>query len=323
MKALSVFSGGLDSMLATQLIRAQDIEVQAIFFETPFFSPHKAAKSADTIGVPFKVVDITKKHLEIVKNPKHGHGGNMNPCIDCHAVMFRTAVKMLEQENAKFIITGEVLGQRPMSQNRKALEIIEKEIGMEGIVLRPLSAKCLPVTTPEKQGWVDREKLMGLSGRSRKPQIKLADKFNIKEYPSPAGGCLLTDKIFSQRLRDLFAPGNKLEIREIELLKIGRHFRTSPDSKIIVGRNKAENQTIKSLSTEHDLLLNCGPIPGPTALVTGTVTPEVEKIAAIITASYSDADNSISTEINLKRGDEEKKTAVKGLGKTELKQYMV
>lgn len=217
MKALSVFSGGLDSMLATQLIRAQNIDVQAIFFETPFFSPNKAAKSAETIGVPFTVIDITEEHLEIVKKPVHGHGGNMNPCIDCHALMFRTALKMLEQENAGFIFTGEVLGQRPMSQNRKALDIIEKEVGVEGLVVRPLSAKCLPVTIPEKKGWIDREKLMGLSGRSRKPQIKLAEEFNIKEYPSPAGGCLLTDKIFSNRLRDLFSSENGFEIREIEL----------------------------------------------------------------------------------------------------------
>ena len=269
MKALSVFSGGLDSMLAAALIQSQGIEIQALFFETPFFSPQKAIQSAEEIGVPFKVINITDRHMEVLKNPRHGYGGNMNPCIDCHALMFRIAGEMLEQESAQFIITGEVLGQRPMSQNRKALDIVETESGLKGLILRPLSAKCLSPSVPEKKGWVDRDRLMNFSGRSRKPQIEYAKKLNITQYPSPAGGCLLTDKIFSRRLKDLFDSELEFKLRDIELLKIGRHFRINPTCKIIIGRNSSENQTINSLSEEDDLLLQTVSVPGPTVLVSG------------------------------------------------------
>ena len=278
MKALSVFSGGLDSMLAAALIQSQGIEIQALFFETPFFSPQKAIQSAEEIGVPFKVINITDRHMEVLKNPRHGYGGNMNPCIDCHALMFRIAGEMLEQESAQFIITGEVLGQRPMSQNRKALDIVETESGLKGLILRPLSAKCLSPSVPEKKGWVDRDRLMNFSGRSRKPQIEYAKKLNITQYPSPAGGCLLTDKIFSRRLKDLFDSELEFKLRDIELLKIGRHFRINPTCKIIIGRNSSENQTINSLSEEDDLLLQTVSVPGPTVLVSGIPSPETDKI---------------------------------------------
>jgi tRNA U34 2-thiouridine synthase MnmA/TrmU len=323
MKALSVFSGGLDSILATQLIRCQGIEVQAIFFKTPFFSSDKAENYAKSIGVPLKVIDITEEHLDIVKEPKHGYGRNMNPCIDCHSLMLRTALKMLEQENASFILTGDVLGQRSMSQKRKALELIENETGIEGLVLRPLSAKRLPITLPEKLGWIDRKQLMGFTGKSRKPQIKLAEELNIKEYPSPAGGCLLTDKVFSERLRDLFAYDKAIEIRDIELLKFGRHFRTCPESKIIIGRNHSENQAIQNLSNVNDLLLHSIEIPGPAVLVTGKTTPEVEKMASVMTVSYSDSGDKENTKISFKRGGIEEIFSIKGKAITELKQYMI
>src|SRR4030042_2624974 len=205
MKALLVFSGGLDSLLAAQVIRAQDIDVLGLFFETPFFSSEKAKQSAAEIHLPLKIVDLTESHLRIVRKPKHGHGGNMNHCIDCHALMLRSAGDLLEKEEASFIISGEVLGQRPMSQNFKALSIVAKESGFNGLILRPLCAQHLPVTVPEERGWVKREELLSLSGRSRKPQMELAGKLNIRHYPSPAGGCLLTDPVFSRRLRDLFS----------------------------------------------------------------------------------------------------------------------
>jgi len=222
MKALCVFSGGLDSLLAAELIRAQGIDVLALFFETPFFTSQKARKSAQAIDLPFKVVDITERHLEVVKRPKHGYGGNMNPCIDCHALMFRIAGEMLEEESASFVLTGEVLGQRPMSQNRKSLSLIATESGLNGLLLRPLSAKHLPLTIPEKKEWVERDLLMDFQGRSRKPQMELAKNLKIKEYPAPAGGCLLTEKAFSQRLKDLLTCQDAPELREIELLKLGR-----------------------------------------------------------------------------------------------------
>jgi len=323
MKALSVFSGGLDSMLAAALIQSQGIEIQALFFETPFFSPQKAIQSAEEIGVPFKVINITDRHMEVLKNPRHGYGGNMNPCIDCHALMFRIAGEMLEQESAQFIITGEVLGQRPMSQNRKALDIVETESGLKGLILRPLSAKCLSPSLPEKKGWVDRDRLMNFSGRSRKPQIEYAKKLNITQYPSPAGGCLLTDKIFSRRLKDLFDSELEFKLRDIELLKIGRHFRINPTCKIIVGRNSSENQTINSLSEEDDLLLQAVSVPGPTVLVSGISSPETDKLAAVMTVSYSDAGEDEVTELRLTRKNQGIILKTKGRIKSELKHYMI
>ncbi|MFC1883887.1 tRNA 4-thiouridine(8) synthase ThiI [Thermodesulfobacteriota bacterium] len=288
MKALCVFSGGLDSMLAAELVRVQGIDVLALFFETPFFTSDKASASADSMDLPFKVIDITKRHFEIVKKPKHGYGGNMNPCIDCHSLMFRIAGEMLKEEGADFVITGEVLGQRPMSQNRESLTIVSNESGLNGLLLRPLSAKLLPATVPETEGWVDREKLMNIQGRSRKPQMALAEDLDIKEYPSPAGGCLLTDKIFSRRLKDLILSDKSAEIVDIKLLKIGRHFKISPEVKLIVGRNKKENENLRSLISDKDLLFSAMQVPGPTALLKADRNDSYLQIAAEITASYGD-----------------------------------
>jgi len=323
MKALCVFSGGLDSMLAAQLIRAQDIDVLALFFETPFFASPKARKSAESIDLPIKVVDITHRHLEMLKNPKHGYGGNMNPCIDCHTLMLRIAGELLEQEKASFIISGEVLGQRPMSQNLKALSMVASESGFQKVILRPLSAKRLPITLPEEKGWVDREKLLGLSGRSRKPQMELARRLNMKAYPSPAGGCLLTDEVFSRRLKDLLAAAPHPELREIELLKLGRHFRIGSHTKLVVGRNEKENHAIHALSNETDLLLTTVSVPGPTALVLGDLTSEMEELAASVTVSYSDAENDELTEVALMGSAKKGVRMAKGRDKGEFRGYMV
>ncbi len=323
MKALCAFSGGLDSLLASELIRGQGIDVLALFFETPFFSSARARKSANAINLPIKVFDITDRHLRMLKDPKHGFGGHMNPCIDCHALMIRIAGEMLEKEGARFVITGEVVGQRPMSQNIKALSTVARESRLQGLLLRPLSAKRLPQTIPEEKGWVDREKLMGFSGRSRKPQMELAERFDIKEYPSPAGGCLLTDEMFSRRLKDLLSARPDFELREVELLKVGRHFRIGPNTKLIVGRNKDENQTIQGLWKETDLLLTTVTAPGPTVLLCGEVSPEFMKVAASMTVSYSDARDGESTEVSLKgHGMEEVRKAM-GRGKETFKSYMI
>lgn len=323
MKALSVFSGGLDSMLAAEIIRAQDIEVLALFFETPFFSSGKARESASTIDLPLKVIDITKRHLEVVKAPPHGHGGNMNPCIDCHALMIRCAGELLEKEGAQFIITGEVLGQRPMSQTRGSLAVVARESGFDGLLLRPLSAKCLPLTIPEERGWVDRSRLLDWSGRSRKPQMALAEQMGIREYPSPAGGCLLTDIVFSRRLRDLLDNRPDAETREIELLKTGRHFRIGPRTKLTVGRNKKENQAIQALSQPDDFIFQTTTVPGPTTLVVGDVSPDVEALAASITVSYSDAGSRQDVEVQITGKGREKKIQAKGLEKEEFRRYMI
>jgi tRNA-specific 2-thiouridylase len=323
MKALAVFSGGLDSMLAVQIIRAQGIEVQGLFFETPFFPSARAVTSAGAIHLPLKVVDITEIHLEIVKNPKHGHGANMNPCLDCHVLMLSETGKRLEEEGASFIITGEVLGQRPMSQNMRALSLVAAESGFGGLILRPLSARLLTPTVAEHNGWVRREDLLNFSGRSRKPQMALAGSLGIREYPSPAGGCLLTDVIFSRRLRDLLSFRPYPETREIDLLKVGRHFRIGPHTKLVVGRNQRENERIRQLAGDEDLLLRTESIPGPTALALGDTSPAMEELMASITAVYSDAKNGEPTEIRLSRKDAEKGLTVDPRSKSEFRGYMI
>jgi tRNA-specific 2-thiouridylase len=322
-KALCAFSGGLDSLLASELVRAQGVEVLALFFETPFFSSARARKSAAAVNLPIKIVDITHRHLSMLQDPKHGFGGHMNPCIDCHALMIRIMGEMLQEEGASFVITGEVVGQRPMSQNIKALSIVECESGLQGLVLRPLSAKRLQPTIPEKRGWIDREKMMGVSGRSRKPQMELAEKLHIKEYPSPAGGCLLTDEVFSRRLKDLLSVKPDFELKEIELLKVGRHFRLGPNTKLVVGRNKKENQVIHALWKESDLLLSTMSVPGPTVLVSGDVSHELADLAASMTVSYSDAKNDELTEVSLKGQGMDEERMTKGRDKGEFRDYLI
>jgi tRNA-specific 2-thiouridylase len=323
MKALCVFSGGLDSILAAEIIRAQDIHVLALFFETPFFSSKKARKSAHAINLPLKVVDITDRHLDVIKNPRHGYGGNMNPCIDCHTLMFKIAGEMLKKEKAHFVVTGEVLGQRPMSQNRQSLTLISAESGLGGLLLRPLSARHLPITTPEEKGWVDRERLMNFHGRSRKPQMELAHQLNIREYPSPAGGCLLTDEVFSRRLKDLLSHHAKVERRQMELLKFGRHFRIGPQTKLIVGRNMAENKEIHALSGDEDLLITASSVPGPTALLSGPISDALLDLAVAITVSYSDAHPESAATVKVMFNNGEKFLTKRSINKDEFKTYML
>ena len=323
MKALCVFSGGLDSMLAVQLIRAQGIDVLALFFETPFFTSRKAEESALSMGLPLKVVDITERHLEIVKHPKHGYGGNMNPCIDCHALMFRIAGEYLDRENADFIITGEVLGQRPMSQNKKSLSLVASESGCEGLLLRPLSARHLPRTVPEEKGWVNRELLAGLQGRSRKPQMEMARQFNIEKYPSPAGGCLLTEKAFSRRLKDLLRFRKNPEVREIELLKLGRHFRISPHAKLIAGRNRKENRKILSHATPDDIILSYAEGPGPAVLGIGEFDDKSMEVAMGIAAAYSDAEDGTEALLKVIREDSERRWHIRCPAKKTFRGYLL
>lgn len=323
MKAICVFSGGLDSMLAAELIRAQGIEVLALFFETPFFTPEKARKSAQSIGLPFKVANIAERHLEVVKSPKHGYGGNMNPCIDCHALMFRIAGERLKQEGASFILTGEVLGQRPMSQNKKSLALVASECGYGDLLLRPLSAKLLPLTGPENYGWVNRALLMDFQGRSRRPQMEMAKRMNINRYPTPAGGCLLTDKVFSRRLKDLLNFMGSPGMRKIELLKLGRHFRITPNAKLVVGRNQEENTAIHTLAGEHDLILTTTSEPGPTVLGLGEFPITSLELAAAITACYSDAEVGRETPVRIIKGGEESILITTSHGKEAFRRYML
>jgi tRNA U34 2-thiouridine synthase MnmA/TrmU len=276
MKAIALLSGGLDSTLAAKLVLEQGIELEALNFLTVFCTCTNrgetclaSQKAVDALGIPLKVFNVSEEYLDVVKHPKHGYGSNMNPCIDCRIFMMKKAKAYMEEAGASFIVTGEVLGERPMSQRRDAMRLIEKEAGLDGLVLRPLSAKLLSASIPEKEGWVDREKLLKIQGRSRKPQIQLADHFGIRDYPCPAGGCLLTDPGFAQRMRDLNRYHPDFLLNDVHLLKMGRHFRLSPHLKLVVGRNEEENQKIQTFSQEGDFLLKVSRYPGPLSLLRG------------------------------------------------------
>ena len=242
MKAISLFSGGLDSQLAVCLVKRQGIEVEGVNFKAPFFGgDRKMAMAADDLGISLKTIDISEEYMDVLRNPKYGYGKNMNPCIDCHGFMIRKAGEYMQENGASFILTGEVLGQRPMSQNKSSLAAVDKISGFRGLILRPLSAKLLPPTIAEQEGWVDREKLLDISGRSRVRQMELAAELGITEYPSPAGGCLLTMENFSRRLRHLFQLRPEAKPHETEILKHGRHFLLRLHGPYWLGRKKSEN----------------------------------------------------------------------------------
>ncbi len=306
-RAVGLISGGLDSILAAQIIREQNIEVVGLSFVTPFFSSRGAERTAATVGIPLRVLDITEPHLEVLRHPKHGYGTHMNPCIDCHALMVREAGGVMKEVGADFIFTGEVLGQRPMSQNRAALQVVARESGYEGLILRPLSAKLLPETIPEKERKVEREGLLDISGRSRKRQMELAERYHITGYLTPAGGCLLTDPIFSRRLRDLFQHHGHFEIRDIELLKTGRHLRLSPTVKVIVGRHAKDNEKISRMVSPGDVLLKVEGYPGPILLIpSGGDSDDIVR-AASLCVRYSDApQDEVVTVLCRRDGNEER-----------------
>ncbi|OGR12422.1 MAG: tRNA 4-thiouridine(8) synthase ThiI [Desulfobacterales bacterium RIFOXYA12_FULL_46_15] len=287
-KGLGLCSGGLDSMLSALLLQQQGIAVTLISFETPFFSSESAKKASLQTGIPLFIHNITDDYMEMMKKPNAGFGKNMNPCMDCHALMFSKAGEVLKNEGFDFLFSGEVVGQRPKSQNKNSLRYVEKNSGFEGKILRPLSAKLLPATEMEKKGLVNRETLMDISGRSRKTQFRMAKEFGIKEYPSPAGGCLLTDKIFSSRLMDLMDVQISFNNRELYLLKYGRHFRMDSRTKVIVGRSQQDNEFLMEYYQQHtDILLKHNTLPGPDVILTGTASPANIETAALICAAYT------------------------------------
>ena len=289
-RALGLCSGGLDSMLAGLVLRQQGIDVAWVTFETPFFSADKARAASRITGIPLTVQRITDVYLPMLRSPACGYGKNMNPCMDCHALMFRLAGERMRAEGFDFLFSGEVLGQRPMSQNKTALRYVEKHSGFDGYILRPLSALRLPVTVPEAEGLVDRERLLDFSGRGRKPQMALAEAFGITEYPAPAGGCLLTDPNYSRRLKDLFDHQEAVSEAQLELLKYGRHFRLDEHTKIVVGRTQGENQRIHDFyDPAGDILLKLKDFPGPTVLAPQDASSSALQKAAAICAGYSKA----------------------------------
>ncbi len=309
--AVALLSGGLDSTLAAKVILEQGITVIGVNFAgaycpRPFAGRSRAEKAAEKLGIELVTLPIDAEFIAMVKQPKHGRGKNMNPCIDCHTLMIRKAwewgqtkpeAKSQEPKaktrTADFVITGEVLGQRPMSQNRNALNTVAKESGVGDRLLRSMSAKLLDVTAPEREGLVDRERLLDIEGRQRTRQMTLAEKYGIRDYPTPAGGCLLTEKVFSKRLAEAFDHGeDSLEI--VELLSLGRHFRLPSGARLVVGRDEPENDELLRRKPAGAVVIDAGDLPGPVGIVVkGSRDREIEGssddvLAARICARYSD-----------------------------------
>ena len=323
-KALGLCSGGLDSILAALILKQQKIDVHWISFETPFFKATKARKAASMIKVPLMIQNITQVYMDLLKHPRCGFGKNMNPCLDCHALMFRLAGDLMQTEGYDFLFSGEVLGQRPMSQTRSSLNYVEKHSGHAGYILRPLSARKLNETIPEKNGWVDREQLLDISGRSRKNQIAFAKALGVAEYPAPAGGCLLTDKGYSTRLKDLMTHQPDLNEVELELLKYGRHLRLSASTKIIVGRTQVENdQILTHWNPARDILLKTVKVPGPTVLIpNGTDKPSI-LMAAAICAGYSKAKANAPTRVQITMHGGREHVVVTPMPTQQARQYLI
>lgn len=269
-RAVGLISGGLDSLLAARIVKDLGVEVHGVYFSMPWgcCDKQKAMEAAHALQIPFIVMQLNESYLEMVKKPKHGYGTALNPCVDCRIHMFSRARAYMESIGGNFVFTGEVLGQRPMSQMRHSMAIIEKETGLEGRLLRPLCARLLEPTIPEKEGLIDREKLLSISGRSRKEQIALADSHNITDYLPPAGGCLLTDHNFARRMKDTFKHGYR-NFRETIGLKWGRHFRISDQFKVIVGRDAEENEALKHYAHRDDYIFEFEDQKGPTAILKG------------------------------------------------------
>jgi len=287
--ALLLMSGGLDSQLASRVLQSAGARVKAVIFDSPFFDSEKGRQACYRLELPYVVFNFTSDIIELINNPPHGFGSCMNPCIDCHARMLKRAGEMLDEQGCDFIATGEVLDQRPMSQNKRSLATVAKDSGFAELLVRPLSARLLEPTLPETMGWLDREKLLDLRGRGRKRQFEFAKEFGVKEYPSPAGGCRLTEPEFCVRLKDMKEHEGLAGVRDIELLKVGRHFRIGPATKLIVGRDARENAVIEASRELYDLMLKVESVPGPSALLPLTASEAELQLAARICASYSDS----------------------------------
>jgi len=314
-RAIALMSGGLDSNLAVRLLHDMGIEIVGTHFTSPFCQCNRgkggctsfAKDLAKELGIKLRTVSLSQEYIDIVKDPPHGYGSGVNPCIDCRILMLRKARELMEEEGASFVVTGEVLGQRPMSQLKDKLRVIERESGLQGLIVRPLCGKHMPETIPETEGLVDREKLLSIRGRSRREQMDLAKFLEIGDYPCPAGGCLLTDKHFARLVKDMIAHDG-LELGDIALLKVGRHFRLSGGSKLVVGRNKDENERLERLVREDDVLIVPETVMGPAALVRAQdldIPGDELRLAAAITTAYCRGTETV-TMICTGRGSSEK-----------------
>ncbi|MDD5422715.1 MAG: tRNA 4-thiouridine(8) synthase ThiI [Candidatus Omnitrophica bacterium] len=291
-KAVALLSGGLDSILSVKLMQEQGIEVFAVNYYIDFAACNarggegSAAKAARMLKVPFELIDITDEYLETFKHPKFGYGSNVNPCIDCKIFMLKKAKEYMKKVGASFLVTGEVVGQRPMSQRKDMLYLISKQAEVKEILLRPLSAKLLNPTLPETEGIINREELLDMSGRGRTRQMELAEKFGIKEYPNPAGGCLLTDPGFARRVKDLEKHG-ALDVNDLRLLKAGRHFRLTEAAKLVVGRDEKDNEELLSMASPEDIIFKLKDRQGPLSMLRGNHSEDVINRAAAIAAYHT------------------------------------
>lgn len=296
MRAVSLFSGGLDSILAARIIADQGIGVEALYFRSVFwgryggtFKRRLLEQAASQAHARLRVIEIDQTYFDMLKNPDYGYGKNLNPCIDCRIFMIKKAAEEMNKRGAAFLVTGEVLGQRPMSQYKSVLARIEKRGDVPGLIVRPLSAKLFPATVPEKMRWIDRDRLFDIQGRSRKRQLALAKSLGIRKFPNPAGGCLLTDKGFSDKMRDIIKYGKRFTSNDIELIKSGRVFRLSPEAKLVVGRDKNQNSILSGLATGRDYIFKTEDVPGPVGIGRGSFDKDAFHKAASIIARYSDS----------------------------------
>ncbi|MFH1729090.1 MAG: hypothetical protein ABIA04_11815 [Pseudomonadota bacterium] len=314
-KAISLLSGGLDSIIATKVIMEQGIEVLALNLVSPFCTCTSsssgclniAKKAADDLGIEIKFVNKGLEYVKLVENPKMGYGKALNPCQDCRVFAFKVAKDVMDSEKAQFIITGEVLGQRPMSQRKDALFRIENASGLKGYIVRPLSAKLLPPTIPEKEGIIDRNKLLDIAGRSRRQQLDWADNFQIKDFACAGGGCKLTEKLFAKKLKDVFENDPAYDMSDIILLNIGRHFRIAKNTKVIIGKDEKENRRLVAYAkaSEKYNYLEAVDYPAPSALITNGKNEEAMEIAKKLISEYAKFNEEKLSEIKFKDKDED------------------
>ncbi len=323
MKAVVLFSLGLDSILATKVVKDLGVKLEAIHFVSEFFPLTRKKKELlsffkEKLGISLMIKDVSQEFIKIVKSPRYGYGKNLNPCIDCKILMFKKAKEFMKKIDAQFIVSGEVLNERPFSQREEIFKLIEEEVGLEKQILRPLSAKLLTPTIAEEKGWVDRGRLFGFKGKSRQPQIELAKSLGIYFYPQPAGGCLLTDPAFSKRLRDLMEYEPDFDLKDVKLLKIGRHFRLSSSAKLIVLRKKDEKDILKDLSLKEfvQFILNKETV----SLGIGEFKEKDLELAVQIILSYL---GTKMREIKIIDGDKEKKIITFPLPKEKLPLYRI
>ena len=331
-KAIALLSGGLDSTLAVKMMLDLGIEVEALNFTSPFCTctgknsgcKSEAVRVAQEYNIPIKVIHKGLDYLEIVRNPAHGYGKGVNPCVDCRIYLLKKAKEFMFESGADFVFTGEVLGQRPMSQRRDTLRVIERESGLEGLLLRPLSARHFEPTIPEKEGWVDRNKLLAIEGRSRSVQMQMAEDLDVKNYPCPAGGCLLTELSFVPKIKDVFNHSEELVLRDFRLLKTGRHFRIGPQSKAILGRNEADNIQLEHTRQPGEAALTWLDGNTPVAIIIGSQDNDLLKLSARILLRYTKAEHGAECQIELRLNDSKQFfSVVNDMGPDAVEKYLV